>query len=215
MDLERLGALYLGRRVDPATGEVSADPVLYDAKDLTTHAVCVGMTGSGKTGLGVTLLEEAAIDGIPIIAIDPKGDLGNLLLTFPDLRPGDFEPWIDPASAAREGRSVSQQAAATSALWRKGLSDWGQAPARIKRFADSVERRILTPGSRAGLPVDILGSLGAPPAALRDDPEALRERVVGAVSGLLGLLGIWCVVPVTPCTPWPSPACSGSTNRCC
>ncbi len=190
MDTERLGAFYLGRRVDPQSGETGAEPVLYDAKDLTTHAVCVGMTGSGKTGLGVTLLEEAAIDGIPIVAIDPKGDLANLLLTFPALRPADFEPWIDPGDAARKGRSVAQHASATAAMWREGLRDWGQEPARIGRFAEACERRVLTPGSRAGLPVNVLGSLAAPPAALRDDAEALRERVVGAVSGLLGLLGL-------------------------
>ena len=107
IEFEKLGKLYLGRHIEPPSGEPSEVPVLYDSKDLTTHAVCVGMTGSGKTGLCVTLLEEAAIDGVPALCIDPKGDLGNLLLTFPELAPGDFEPWIDPAEAERKGRSLS------------------------------------------------------------------------------------------------------------
>ena len=100
-DFEKMGVFYLGRVFDPAMQQTTAEPLLYDAKDLTTHAVCLGMTGSGKTGLGIGLLEEAAIDGIPVIVIDPKGDLGNLLLTFPNLSPADFEPWVDEGEAAR------------------------------------------------------------------------------------------------------------------
>jgi hypothetical protein len=187
---EKLGAFYLGRKCDAETGAVSDELILYDSKDLTTHAVCVGMTGSGKTGLGVTLLEEAAIDGLPVIAIDPKGDLGNLLLTFPKLEGGDFLPWVDSAEAARHGRTPEQEARATAELWRRGLSDWQQAPERIARFADAAERTLYTPGSRAGRPLSILGSFVAPPPALREDDEAMRDRVAAAVSGLLGLLGI-------------------------
>ncbi len=190
MDYEKLGVFYLGRRYDIERGEILAEPILYDAKDLTTHAVCVGMTGSGKTGLGVTLLEEAAIDGIPIVAIDPKGDLGNLLLSFPSLDPAAFEPWIDANDAARQGRSVVEQAQAVAQMWRKGLADWGQEPTRIARFAAASERRVLTPGSDAGVPLNVLGTLSAPPEAVRGDIEALRERIIGAVAGLLGLLGI-------------------------
>jgi len=117
IDYEKLGKLYLGKHLHPQTGEPDDVPVLYDSKDLTTHAVCVGMTGSGKTGLCLTLLEEAAIDGIPALCIDPKGDLGNLMLTFPELRPSDFEPWIDPAEAERKGRSVAEHAEAVSTMF--------------------------------------------------------------------------------------------------
>src|SRR6186713_2711809 len=120
-DYEKLGAFYLGRVFDAATGKLSDQPLLYDSRDLTTHAVCVGMTGSGKTGLCLALLEEAAIDGVPAIIIDPKGDLGNLLLTFPDLKPDDFKPWLDPADATRKGVTVEQLADAAAAQWREGL----------------------------------------------------------------------------------------------
>ncbi len=189
-DIEKLGAFYLGRRYDVEKGEVTDEPVVYDAKDLTTHAVCVGMTGSGKTGLGVALLEEAAIDGIPIIAIDPKGDLGSLLLAFPDLSAADFRPWIDESEAARKGRTPEEQAAWTADLWRDGLADWDQGPQRIRRYRDSVDAAIYTPGSSAGRPLTILKSFSAPPPAVAEDPEALAERTESAVSGLLGLLGI-------------------------
>ena len=119
---------------DPAANALKDDLVLYDAKDLTTHAVCVGMTGSGKTGLCLSLLEEAAIDGVPAICIDPKGDLGNLMLTFPNLSAAEFEPWVDAGDAARKGLSVSDYAAKTAETWKAGLAEWGQAPDRIMAF---------------------------------------------------------------------------------
>lgn len=189
-DYEKLGAFYLGRLYDLAAKQARDDLLLYDAKDLTTHAVCVGMTGSGKTGLCLTLLEEAAIDGIPAIAIDPKGDLGNLLLTFPDLQPKSFQEWIDPAEATRKGVSVEQLAEKTAADWKQGLADWGQTPERIKKFRDSADVAIYTPGSSAGLSLTVLRSFAAPPKAILDDADALRERISAAVSGLLALLGI-------------------------
>src|SRR6187200_1136677 len=125
-DFEKLGVFYLGREFDLASKKPKEQLVLYDSKDLVTHAVCVGMTGSGKTGLCIALLEEAAIDNIPAIIIDPKGDLANLLLTFPDLKPDDFEPWIDPEEAKRQNQTTAQLAAATAVQWKKGLADWGQ-----------------------------------------------------------------------------------------
>jgi len=187
---EKLGAFYLGREYDLDAGAATEDLVLYDARDLTTHAVCVGMTGSGKTGLCIGLLEEAALDGIPSIVIDPKGDLTNLLLTFPELRPDDFEPWVDADQAARAGMSTSDFAASQADLWRKGLAQWGQDPERIERLRAAAEFAIYTPGSDSGRPLSVLSSLAAPPAAVRDDADAMRDQVSSTTSSLLALLGI-------------------------
>ncbi|MBN1676394.1 MAG: ATP-binding protein [Kiritimatiellae bacterium] len=189
-DYEKLGAFYLGKHYDMDAGTVRDELLLYDAKDLTTHGVCVGMTGSGKTGLCVGLIEEAAIDGIPVLAIDPKGDLGNLLLTFPDLKASDFRPWIDESEALRKGRTPEQYARETAARWADGLAEWGQDGARIRRLRDAAEVAIYTPGSLAGRPVAILRSLAAPSADLLQDAELLQERIDAAVQGLLTLLGV-------------------------
>jgi hypothetical protein len=189
-DYEKLGAFYLGRGYDLDRSKLLDDLVLYDSKDLVTHGVCFGMTGSGKTGLCVCLLEEALIDGIPVIAIDPKGDLGNLLLTFPDLKPEDFEPWIPEGAARREGLEPAEYAKAQAELWRKGLASWGQDGERIRRLRDAADFAIYTPGSSAGLPVSLLKSFQAPSAQVQEDEELLRERIQAAASGLLGLLGI-------------------------
>ena len=189
-DYEKLGSFYLGRKFDLAAGERQPDLLLYDSKDLTTHAVCVGMTGSGKTGLCLGLIEEAAIDGIPAILIDPKGDLANLMLTFPDLAPADLEPWVNADQAASEGISVPELAAKQADLWRNGLADWGQDGERIRRLKDAAEVAIYTPGSRAGIPVSVLKSFTAPSPAIMADPEALGDRVSGTVSALLSLAGI-------------------------
>jgi len=188
-DYEKLGVFYLGREVDTASGETSATPLLYDSRDLTTHAVCVGMTGSGKTGLCISLLEEAALDGVPALVIDPKGDIGNLLLAFPDLAPASFAPWVDLAEAARKGITPAELAAKTAETWRKGLTDWDQDGERIRRFREAADVAIYTPGSDQGLPLSVMKSL-APPAAPSADPAVLKERIAGVVSGLLGLLGI-------------------------
>lgn len=189
-DYEKLGKFYLGREHDLATGETGTQKLLYDSKDLTTHAVCVGMTGSGKTGLCLSLLEEAAIDGIPAIAIDPKGDLGNLLLAFPNLAPDEFRPWIDESAATRKGMTSDEFAADRAELWRKGLDQWDQGPERIRKYLGSAERVIYTPGSNAGIPLTILKSFDAPPPELLNDAEAFRERISSAISGLLALVGI-------------------------
>jgi hypothetical protein len=189
-DFEKLGQFYLGKEYDVGRRELAPRELLYDSKDLTTHAVCVGMTGSGKTGLGIGLLEEAAIDGIPVIAIDPKGDLGNLLLTFPELRPEDFLPWVDPDEAGRKGLTREEFAARTAQTWREGLAAWGEDGARIARYRDAVDMAIYTPGSSAGLPLTVLRSFAAPPPGLAEQPEAYRQRIASAVSGMLALLGV-------------------------
>lgn len=190
IDYEKLGAFYLGKEFDIPSGRVAEDVVLYDAKDLTTHAVIVGMTGSGKTGLGVALLEEAAIDGIPALIVDPKGDMGNLLLSFPQLRPEDFRPWVDKDEAARKGLTPDEFAVNRADLWKKGLGDWGQEPLRILRYRDAAEAVIYTPGSDAGLPLTVLKSLDAPSAAVLGSLDAMRERVTATASGLCSLLGL-------------------------
>jgi hypothetical protein len=187
---EQLGAFYLGRVFDPSTSKTLPEALLYDAKDLTTHALCVGMTGSGKTGLCVSLLEEAAMDGIPALIIDPKGDLGNMLLTFPELRAEDFAPWIDPQEAARKGETMDSYSKKIAARWRKGLADWDQPADRIARLKQAAEVAVYTPGNSSGRPLSVLRSLDAPKEALRTDTTAMRDRIMSAVSGLLGLLGI-------------------------
>lgn len=181
-EIEKLGAFYLGR--------TEQGPLLYDSKDLVTHAVCVGMTGSGKTGLCIDLLEEAAIDGIPALVIDPKGDLANLLLTFPDLKPEDFLPWVNIEEAQQKGLTPEAMAAAQAKSWEEGLATWGQDKSRIAKLKESADFTIYTPGSNAGFPVSVLKSFAAPPTALRDDREAMRERITGTATAVLGLLGI-------------------------
>ena len=189
-DYEKLGAFYLGRPYDLAAKGPTPGLVLYDSKDLVTHAVCVGMTGSGKTGLCIDIIEEAALDGIPTIAIDPKGDLTNLMLTFPQLRPEDFRPWINEEDAAKKGLSPDDYAAQQADAWKNGLASWGEDGERIARLRDAADFAIYTPGSNAGIPVSILASFAAPPQALRDDPELFRERVGTTVTSLLGLIGV-------------------------
>ncbi len=189
-DFEKLGAFYLGRPYDLKNKKPKEGLLLYDSKDLVTHAVCLGMTGSGKTGLCISLLEEAAIDGVPSIVIDPKGDLANLLLTFPDLRAEDFAPWVNEEDAEKKGLTAAEYAAQQAEFWKKGLAAWGQDGARIKRFRESVDLRVYTPGSNAGIQVSILKSFAAPPPSIREDNELMRERVNTTVTSLLGLLGI-------------------------
>ena len=189
-DYEKLGQFYLGREYDPATKKADGELVLYDSRDLVTHGVVLGMTGSGKTGLCLGLLEEAAMDNIPAVIIDPKGDISNLLLLFPDLDAKSFRPWINEDDAAKNGITPDEHAAKTAAMWKSGLAEWGQSPERIAQLRDKVDINIFTPGSKAGIPVSILSSLAVPPFEIMDDGELLGERVESTVSSLLSLVGV-------------------------
>jgi hypothetical protein len=188
-EYEKLGQFYLGRGYNLETKKADGDLVLYDSKDLVTHGVVLGMTGSGKTGLCLALLEEAAMDNIPAIVIDPKGDISNLLLAFPELDGKSFRPWINEDDAAKKGITPDEHAEKTAAIWKTGLADWGQPPERVRQFRDKVDINIFTPGSKAGIPVSILSSLEAPPFEIMDDGELLGERIESTVSSLLSLVG--------------------------
>jgi hypothetical protein len=189
-DFEKLGVFYLGRPYDLAAKQSKPGWLLYDSKDLVTHAVCVGMTGSGKTGLCIGLLEEAAIDGIPALIIDPKGDLANLMLTFPQLRGEDFALWINEDDARKKGLSPGDYATQQAEMWKKGLGEWGQSSERIQKLRDAADVVVYTPGSNAGIPVSILKSFAAPSQDILDDTEMLRERISTTVTSLLGLVGV-------------------------
>jgi prefoldin subunit 5 len=188
-DFEKLGVFYLGKEYDLEEKRLKDELILYKSKDLTTHAVIIGMTGSGKTGLGIGIIEEAAIDNIPVIAIDPKGDLGNLALTFPQLRGEDFLPWVNVHEAANKGLSAEEYANNQAELWRKGLSEWGQDEKRIERLRNAADVRIYTPGGSAGLGVSLLRSFNAPPREIINDKDAYRDRVDITTNSLLSLLG--------------------------
>jgi len=187
---EKLGVFYLGRRYDLKAKRTLDDLFLFPSKNLVTHGLVVGMTGSGKTGLCFDLIEEAAIDGIPAIVIDPKGDLSNLLLTFPDLRPDDFKPWVNEEDAKKAGVGIDEFAAAQATMWTKGLADWQQDGARIGRLRAAADFAVYTPGSAAGLPVSVLNSFNRPPVEILEDGELLRERVGTTVAGLLQMVGV-------------------------
>jgi len=180
-EYEKLGWFYLGRPVDAATMATASSPLLYDSRDLLTHALIVGMTGSGKTGLGIGLLEEAALDGVPALVVDPKGDLANLLLTFPELRAEDFRPWVRDEDAARKGVNRDELAAATAESWRAGLARWDQDGARIRRLREAAEVALYTPGSGLARPISILSSFAAPPTAATTEPAA--RGTVGEAGG--------------------------------
>jgi len=181
---------YIGGTANDDGDRVEDSPTHYDPSDLTTHGVIVGMTGSGKTGLGVIFLEEALRSGVPTLIIDPKGDMTNLLLTFPELAPSDFRPWIDEAAAAKDGRSPDQEAAAEAEKWEKGLGWWGLSSNDIGALRSEVDMTIYTPGSDAGTPLNVIGNLAAPALSWDSESEALRDEIEGFVSGLLGLVDI-------------------------
>lgn len=187
---------YLGRVFDPTQGKLTQQSLLYDPDDLNTHAIVVGMTGSGKTGLCVTLLEEAALHNIPALMIDPKGDITNVLLHFPDLAPQDFQPWLDPDQARRADKTMEVFAAETAERWRTGLTDWGIDLNLIRTLKDSAHFAVYTPGSDAGIPISILASLKAPSIPWEENRELLREKISSTVTALLGLVGMDDVDPV-------------------
>ena len=187
---------FLGRLFDLKAGKLTSDPLNYDPPDLTTHAIVTGMTGSGKTGLCIDLLEEAALEGIPAIIVDPKGDLTNLMLHFPQLRPADFEPWIDPDSARRSGKTIPQLATETADIWKKGLADWGLGQPDLQALSDSVERTIYTPGSTGGVPVNILSSFATPQMNWDINQELLRDKIASIITALLTLIGIKDIDPL-------------------
>ena len=189
-DFEKTGAFYLGNEINLKDGSPTNRPVLYDSKNFTTHAVCVGMTGSGKTGLGIVILEDAALDKIPAIIIDPKGDLANLALVFPNLSAKEFEPWVDSTEAEKKGNSVSEYASTIAENWKQGLEKWKEGQEDIEKFKKAVDVTIYTPASNAGIPLSILSSFKAPPKEIADDPAAMRDRILSTSSSLLGLLGI-------------------------
>ncbi len=188
--IEAPTTFYMGRRFDPDTGRLIDDVVYYDSRDLVTHAVVVGMTGSGKTGLCITLLEEAVMDRVPAIVIDPKGDITNLMLTFPNLSPEEFLPWINPDDAQRTGLTPQEYAADVAQMWRDGLSSWGIGPQRLQEFKNNATFSIFTPGSDAGLPISIVDAMQPPVEGWMGREEQHRERISGIVTALLALTGM-------------------------
>ncbi len=187
--IEAPTTFYLGRRYDPVSQRLIQDVLYYDSRDLTTHAVVVGMTGSGKTGLCIDILEEAILDNIPAIVIDPKGDITNLLLMFPDLRPEEFAPWVNVDDARRAGKEVDEYAADVAARWRDGLQTWGIVPDRVKWARYAAQYSIYTPGSDSGLPVSILDAMQPPGTGWDGHEEENREHISSVVTALLALVG--------------------------
>ena len=184
------GSFHLGFALDPATGKPGSDRVVIGSSDLTTHGVVVGMTGSGKTGLAVVLVEEALLAGIPVLVLDPKGDMANLALVFPDLAPASFRPWVGETEAAAAGQSPDDYAAKQATIWREGLEANGIGPERLQALKDAADVTIYTPGSTAGVPLNVVGSLAAPPLSWDTEAETLRDEIQGTVTSLLKLVGI-------------------------
>jgi len=194
--MDTKGEFYIGKVYDPKKGETTDEILLYDPDDLTTHAVVVGMTGSGKTGLCIDLLEEAALNNIPALLIDPKGDITNELLHFPDLLPSDFQPWVNPDQARREDKTVEQVSEEVASLWKNGLQKWGIDGKRLEALRDSAQFAVYSPGSNAGIPVSILATLEAPEIPWEGNQELLREKISSTVTALLGLVGFSDIDPV-------------------
>ncbi|AUX43948.1 hypothetical protein SOCE26_054040 [Sorangium cellulosum] len=179
-------------RCRPLWGDESpsaARPLELPAHHLVTHGVVVGMTGSGKTGLVMVLVEEALRSGVPVLMVDVKGDLPNLLFTFPELSPAEFEPWIDPSAAARDGRATADVAGELAARWRAGLAASGLGPADVAALRARMAPRLLTPGTTAGEPIHVLSALETRSPLWDEDEEAAREALSASLSLLLRLVG--------------------------
>ena len=185
---EKLGLFYLGRDIDKETQEASDALTLLKNKNFTTHAAIIGMTGSGKTGLGIGLIEEAAIDNIPSILIDPKGDMGNLLLTDPTFSAKNFEPWVEDEAKNKE-LNVNEYASKIANMWKGGIERDHQDATRVEKL-HRIEKTIYTPGSSAGISINVLGSLQAPPAEVLQDADTFASYLKSTVSGLLSLIKI-------------------------
>ncbi|MBI4883338.1 MAG: ATP-binding protein [Actinobacteria bacterium] len=179
---------FLGGLIDPAKHERTDKNVELASGDFTTHGVIVGMTGSGKTGLGIVLIEEALSAGVPTLLIDPKGDLTNLCLTFPKLAATDFQPWVNEGDAGKAGLSVADFAAAQAKTWSEGLAGWKVGTDRIAALRAGATFTIYTPGSNAGVGLNIVGSMQSP--GKDTDPEIVGDEIEGFVSGLLSLVDI-------------------------
>lgn len=183
--IDEAGKFYLGRFADSENRKGEA--YLFPAKNLTTHAVCVGMTGSGKTGLCIDLLEEAVLQDIPAIIVDPKGDMSNLLLHFPKLSPEEFLPWISQEEASAQGKSREELAAEKAESWKKGLADWGIDEDRFQRFGEKLNATVYTPGGRFGRPLSMNHLNQLPEKEQREDEELLSELVEGTIGSLFAL----------------------------
>ncbi len=185
---EKAGLFYLGKDVDKSSFELTDILTLLKNKNFTTHAAIIGMTGSGKTGLGIGLLEEAAIDNIPSIVIDPKGDMGDMLLTDPKFDPNTFKEWVEDEAKAK-GEEPLEYAKKIASMWKEGIESWGQDSSRVERFS-KVDKTIYTPGSSAGVSINILSSLEKPGSEIMDDADNFSQYLTSTVSSLLTLVGI-------------------------
>jgi Helicase HerA, central domain len=183
------GAFFLGTNLDLTNERSPGKQLTLDSSDLTTHGVIVGMTGSGKTGLAIVMLEEALLAGIPVLVLDPKGDMGNLALSFPNLAAADFEPWVNEPDATAAGMSVDAYAQQTAESWKRGLESNEIGPGRIEQL-HAVDLTIYTPGSTSGVPLNVVGSLRAPPLSWDSEEETLRDEIEGVVTSLLTLVGV-------------------------